>query len=245
VPAGQELCWVRECAPVTGVCSSFYLGLDRSCISEECTANSDCDDGNACTSDFCSGAPGTRACSWVPVQCDDGDVCTRDFCVGPTLGCRAETIPVEYCDDGVECTHDFCSPGFGCSHTQLACDDGNGCTSDACNETLGHCTYVPIVCPVSNDNCTLNYCMPGGCDSRTVCLASVEEGNQLGAGYVVLISFGVLIGVSLAAVGGYVSWKIALSASLANGLAGHGGGGLGGGHGGGHHGGQAKDFAVD
>jgi len=83
--------------------------------------------------------------------------------------------------------------------------------------------------------------MPGGCDRRTVCLASVEEGNQLGTGYVVLISFGVLIGVSLAAVGGYVAFKIALSQGAVHGFGGLGGHG---GHGG-HHGGQAKDFASE
>jgi hypothetical protein len=54
----------------------------------ECTTDTDCDDGLACTIDACDEASGS--CVAVP---DDGD-----------------------CDDGDECTADVCTAGVGCEH---------------------------------------------------------------------------------------------------------------------------------
>jgi hypothetical protein len=95
----------------------------------------DCDDGNACTDDFCHLqlgclhrpfdlaaclAPGAR-------DCDDLDACTADTC-DPGSGC---VFPPLDCDDGNACTADQCVPGTGCKHTG-GCDDGDDCTLDAC-----------------------------------------------------------------------------------------------------------------
>jgi hypothetical protein len=66
--------------------------------------------------------------------------------------------------------------------------------------------------------------MIGQCDSRTICLDSIDD---LPPGYIALVSFGVLIAVALAGGGGFLGWKIL----------GH--------HGHGPHGGSAKDFAAE
>lgn len=67
-----------------------------------CNVDADCDDGNPCTSERCSGPGGTCAVSAVPGCCTtDGD-----------------------CDDCNGCTADVCSPS-GCTHSAaMECDAG-------------------------------------------------------------------------------------------------------------------------
>jgi hypothetical protein len=67
--------------------------------------------------------------------------------------------------------------------------------------------------------------MVGSCDSRTLCVTGVDA--NLPPGYIVLISAGVLIAVAIAALGGYVGWKIFHSGNAV------------------HHGGAAQDFAAE
>jgi hypothetical protein len=79
-----------------------------------CTTTSECDDGDPCTADACTGNSCTHdpiaGCCETAADCDDGDVCTADTCAGNT--CVFE-------------------PGLCCA-TAADCDDGNVCTSDAC-----------------------------------------------------------------------------------------------------------------
>jgi hypothetical protein len=102
-----------------------------------------CDDGDACTTDFCDAAAGC-----VHLSCDDGNVCTDDRCVAGT-GCVHRSIPVA-CEDGDQCTQgDRCSAGRCVSGARLSCDDGNVCTEDTCSRTTG-CVHTPrgsAVCP--------------------------------------------------------------------------------------------------
>ncbi len=52
-----------------------------------CSADAQCDDGDACTVDACD----RGACTHSPLPCDDGDACTVDTC-DPAAGCRATDL---------------------------------------------------------------------------------------------------------------------------------------------------------
>src|SRR5262245_7847464 len=68
----------------------------------ECCAIDDvCDDGNACTANFCS----DNACTSEPVDCDDGNPCTNEVGCDPQTGCIHEPV---VCDAG-----QTCHPGTG------------------------------------------------------------------------------------------------------------------------------------
>jgi hypothetical protein len=87
----------------------------------------DCDDGSACTDDYCD--PGS-GCVNAPVECDDDDACTTDSCA-PATGCvftldvgKSPTCPSEVnCLDGkdndlngvVDCAN------IGCFRKEAAC----------------------------------------------------------------------------------------------------------------------------
>jgi len=109
-----------------------------------CTANSDCDDGFACTDDTCDG--GSGACTSTPddANCTDADFCDgvdvcdptdpdADIagCIGPGNPCSGGTpICDEAADDCNACT------------SNLDCDDGFDCTTETCDGGTGACTYV-------------------------------------------------------------------------------------------------------
>jgi hypothetical protein len=99
-----------------------------------CDANSQCDDGIACTDDFCA-AGGNCSHTALDSLCPDGQVCHL------LLGCSAvECTANVHCDDGLWCTGDEvcvsnrCFPG-----PARSCDDGDPCTEDDCNEAEDRC----------------------------------------------------------------------------------------------------------
>ena len=81
-----------------------------------CDTAADCNDGNVCTEDLCTG----NACQHVPVSgccltaadCNDANTCTTDSCVGNV------------------CANDAIA---GCCTTAAQCEDGNVCTTDSCD----------------------------------------------------------------------------------------------------------------
>jgi hypothetical protein len=78
-----------------------------------CTADSECDDANACN--------GLETCDLGTGACADG-------------------TPLPSCDDGVFCNGtETCNPADGtCSAgSALTCNDGSSCTADSCNEIDG------------------------------------------------------------------------------------------------------------
>lgn len=79
-------------------------GLDNDCNGEVDGDMTTCDDGIACTYDYCGGSDG---CQYEPKTelCDDGNECTLDSCV-PEVGC--ENIPQE---DGTLCIGGTCLDG--------------------------------------------------------------------------------------------------------------------------------------
>ena len=98
-----------------------------------CQLDSECDDGNMCTSDACL----ADGCANVVVNCDDGNVCTLDSCE-VDQGCRNLPNNGAPCDDGITCTdNDQCAgttcvgaPIVGCCLDDAGCEDGDLCTND-------------------------------------------------------------------------------------------------------------------
>ena len=84
-------------------------------IDECCHSNTDCDDGNSCTTDACEGATcehvATPGCCVTAADCADGNPCTSEACVNGT--CDVNPVPNccttdAQCNDGIACTTDFC-----------------------------------------------------------------------------------------------------------------------------------------
>ena len=117
----------------------------------DCTS---CDDGIACTRDFClvggecehvpdsalcnpsescSRATGCEVSTCTPPDCDDHDPCTGDTCDIEAATCSHEAL----------CPGELCCPGGGCGACCDAqdCDDADPCTVDAC--TAVGCSNEP------------------------------------------------------------------------------------------------------
>lgn len=147
-----------------------------------CSADVDCEDGSACTTNVCDVATGK--CASTPVTCDDGDACTTETC-DPTEGCtyddvecndgnpctsdtcingKCEFVPNSNpCDDGDACTTaDHCKNG-ACAVKDVECDDGNICTDDSCDPASG-CAYAPNVASCDDGD---------GCTTGDACVATV------------------------------------------------------------------------
>lgn len=107
-------------------------------LSLECTASSQCDDANPCTSDTCNVATGECLATSVPnfTPCADGTVCNgAEVCLAGV--CQPGTPLV--CVDGLECTQDLvCDPTLGCQYPPLPdgtlCSGGVGaCLAGVCS----------------------------------------------------------------------------------------------------------------
>ena len=78
----------------------------RLALVQACAVDTDCDDGDQCTTEACSGG----VCHRERLICNDDNPCTTDACA---LG-ACTNIPLQ-CDDGASCTHDVCVAG-SCQH---------------------------------------------------------------------------------------------------------------------------------
>ncbi len=164
----------------------------------KCT-QSECNDKNPCTDDFCDPESGCRhdnnvipcddgnPCSLEDscaqgackpgraMDCSDGNLCTTDFC-DSAGACRSQNN-TQPCSDSKDCTmDDTCAAGV-CAGTPRNCDDGNPCTVDTCSEQSG-CTNASAVensqCDdgnacTSNDRCQAGLCKGDG--------KSCDDGN--------------------------------------------------------------------
>jgi hypothetical protein len=104
--------------------------------------NGQCNDLNPCNGvETCSAATGCQ--NGAPPTCDDGIACTDNFCL-PAFGCFNPGDD-SVCDDGVFCNGaEVCSPGLGCEDQPFSCPpDGFSCTQEVCNEAFGGCQSVP------------------------------------------------------------------------------------------------------
>lgn len=137
-------CTAESCNSATGCAStpvadgvSCDRGLGRCkagvCEPIGCTANSGCDDRDACTEDRCDLATNQCINQDISRFCDDGNACTADLCLA-TTGCQHNDISAN-CDDGEECTADTCESDVGCTATPVengtVCEGGEGVCRDS------------------------------------------------------------------------------------------------------------------
>ena len=145
-----------------------------------CQANTDCDDGDACTANACDAKTGV--CQFAPLKCDDANPCTADSC-DKTKGCQTASNTAS-CDDANPCTdNDACAAGT-CAGLAKTCDDGDPCTTDSCDPKSGACAATPSkdggAC-IDGDPCTeKDACKAGkcagvavGCDDGNACTTDV------------------------------------------------------------------------
>ena len=162
-------------------CGPSCLGF-CGCL-QTCICPPDCDDGEPCTIDLCTGPQAAGGgCFYQPNDCDDGTPCTDDICIFG-VGCDnamngCELAICEICNDMDPCTIDGCmvdGNGDGvCTYTRVDeaafCDDNNMCTQDVCVPFQG-CQYVDMSGQVCDDN---NVCTTDTCTSAT-CVYSPRD----------------------------------------------------------------------
>jgi len=116
-------------------------------------------------------------------SCDDGNACTEDYCQAGA--CVNQPLSDVLCDDGDECTHgDSCLEGV-CTATPYSCTDDNPCTDDGCNGD-GTCRFEINTAPCDDgddcthtDTCGLAVCVgvPYECDDGDLCTADLCLGD--------------------------------------------------------------------
>lgn len=126
----------------------------------ECVTDTDCDDGDACTTNLCDAVNGEcgyrtiEGCCAAATDCDDGNPCTDDTCGGST------------------CAH---APRAGCCTADTDCNDGSECTRDTCDTSTSSCTTSAIAdCCVSG---ATRPCYTGGAATLNVgeCAGGMEH----------------------------------------------------------------------
>ncbi len=154
----------------------------------KCTKSADCDDGNACSQEMCSGINGFQCVfSFIPGCCNSTKDCATgagETCITPnsaTAKCSACTADSD-CLDSDPCTTDKCdlSGAKGvctnvkadpqcCSQPGDLCDDGKACTVDSCDMAgpgpLHTCKHVlPLGACCQASDCTgADVCQVASC----------------------------------------------------------------------------------
>ncbi len=149
-------------------CQTEALPLDGG--GAACSADVDCDDGDPCTDDVCSGECGF--CVNAPRDCDDHVDCTVDACLG---GECTHVLDHDVCGDSDACALRFCDASMGCQDDPIIdCDDDNACTTDACNVQSG-CSHRNVTCP------SAPVCQRSSCDRASGCeLDALPDGTACG-----------------------------------------------------------------
>jgi cysteine-rich repeat protein len=181
----------RTCGGGTPYCSEAA----GACV--ECLSDVTCNDGNACTTDACSGG----SCSHVSntASCDDGLFCNgADACSAGTCSVHAgfscgggtpycseaadacvQCLSAADCNDGNTCTTDACNGGV-CSRVNntASCSDGlfcNGadtCSAGSCSVHAGDPCGLDV-CVEASDTCqaTPGCTTNADCDDGQICTA--------------------------------------------------------------------------
>ncbi|HZF52777.1 MAG TPA: hypothetical protein VE093_29175 [Polyangiaceae bacterium] len=140
----------------TEVCNALFGCLSSNPLS--------CDDGVACTSDFCDLA--ADACAHVndDTACQNGMFCDGVEKCDPANGApQTGCVPGQAvnCGDNIACTQDACNEATdACDHTpnNAACGDGVHCDgAEVCVVGVGCQDGPPVVCD-DNRSCTQDMC---------------------------------------------------------------------------------------
>ena len=168
---------------------------DRGCSGLSCFDNTyteevkvqDCNDGNACTSDSCSGG----SCVYTPItSCTSGDGCCPSGCNSINDNDCSVNCGNGICESGENCGN--CLADCSCPSGEICCsgscttppcslnsdcNDYNSCTTDICNSAgtcSASCSNTQIVSCINNDGCC-----PSGCNSINDNDCSVNCGNGI------------------------------------------------------------------
>jgi hypothetical protein len=159
----EDECNSRDACDGTGVCETNLKPDGTACT----------DDGNDCTSDFCSGgvcihpnlAPGTACGSPADTECDNPDTCN-----GAGV-CQSNYEPAETpCGNpqDTDCDNpDSCDGAGNCQNNNepdgaICTDDGNQCTADVCASAICTHPHRPSGYPCGSPNDTQ-------CDNPDTC----------------------------------------------------------------------------
>ncbi len=172
---GSGLCELSDVAKGTPCSLPDVCVTQTTCDGGACTgADTNCDDGNSCTTDLCFAFEGCVHKAAMKI-CNDGDpctladACTQSTCVGIVRDCTALN----------PCLAGFCNTatgdcGLGDATAGTSCDDNNVCTaSDGC-DGKGNCVGTALNPAKDCDDknpCTQDICdpaKPGGCDHIAV-----------------------------------------------------------------------------
>ncbi len=154
-----------------------------------CEADTDCDDGLACTTDSCVDKPGEgKVCAWA-VAADtcliegvcratgDPDPSGCGTCDPATPSTWSGAADGTACDDMNICTFNTTCQAGVCAGESVDCSDGNSCTVDSCDATTG-CVNTALNDGATCDDeslCTqTDTCQAGECVGTAV---SCEDGN--------------------------------------------------------------------
>ncbi|MEC8023128.1 MAG: hypothetical protein VX223_04290, partial [Myxococcota bacterium] len=160
------------------------FSLIEGCI--DCADDSDCSDGDACTTDTCSESNCIFEPSDACVTCEQDSDCPQS-----NIACRFPSCDAGLCSysDIENCI--VCNPADPAETIALECGDGLFCTTDACDPLLQICTNTndptlpgckPKVCQSQNDCPTASNCDFWSCDheqSPPVCVQTVVDGCPL------------------------------------------------------------------
>ncbi|MCC7291167.1 MAG: hypothetical protein IT449_03780 [Phycisphaerales bacterium] len=142
----------------------FSASFAINCI--ECAADTDCDDGNACTTDACTDGE----CSNTAVNCDDGVFCNgTETCNAETGACDAGVSP---CEEGQVCDEDTdtctgCADDTDCDNG-LFCDGSETCVDGACVDGASPCADGETC--TEEDGCVSTTCADDSeCDDGLFC----------------------------------------------------------------------------
>jgi cysteine-rich repeat protein len=179
-----NVCTADTCDPANGcVYTNLAAPCDDgelctsgdSCVDGDCESGAllNCEDGNPCTDESCSG--GKCVFQDNASECDDANACTAED--GCSEGLCVGQAGVS-CDDGNPCTNDACDAQNGCVYTDSAeaCDDGNACTvGDACSEGQCQAGEGALAC---DDGLFCNGTET--CAADTGCVAGVQPSDDDG-----------------------------------------------------------------
>jgi hypothetical protein len=162
-------CTIANDSDCPAICGDAVLTQGETCdraitagLAGACAAT--CDDGDACTTDWASGAVEgcSRACSHAPITaCRTGDGCCPAGCTAAT---DHDCAPI--CGDGLLEAGETCDPPQTCPTT--CPDDGDPCTRAVLVGDAAHCNVACLHIPVTScSGRTADFCCPTTCTPTT------------------------------------------------------------------------------